>query len=257
MFSLYHFIWLGICALFIFILLHFLLAAKPSLNTVLTGACAIAAISEFIKVFANIGMTPSAAGDTMHLFMEWRHLPFHLCSIQIFFIFYVRFAESQQRQETVLAFMYPTCIAGAFSALILPSIFTNGIRPDQAFTHPIAYQFFIYHSMLIVLGAYIALSGEVDIRFEHLWSTLEIMFALGLGSIYLNSAFAYPTYEGTHLLSVENTPNFFFTFRTPIGITLSEMWQWFVYIGILSALLVVVIGLFYLPFRKPRGKATD
>ena len=252
MFSIYHFAWLAIDAVLIAFGLRFLKQKQPSLEQFFNWACIIAAISEFIKVFANIGMVPSADGSAMHMFMEWRHLPFHLCSIQIFFIFYVRFAESERRRETALAFMYPTCIAGAVSALLLPSIYTNGIRPDQSFTHPIGYQFYLYHAVLIVLGVYIATSGQVNIRWRHLRSTLAIMLALGLGSIYLNSAFAYPTYEGTTLLSVENTPNFFFTFRTPIGLALTEMWQWFVYLGIIAALMVGVITLFYLPFRKKR-----
>lgn len=164
----------------------------------------------------------------------------------------MRFAESKQRRETVLAFMYPTCIAGALSALLLPSIYTNGIRPDQSFTHPIGYQFYIYHAMLIILGIYIATSGQVDIRWKHLRSTLAIMLALSLGAIYLNSAFAYPVYEGTHLLSVENTPNFFFTYRTPVGIGLTELWQWYVYLAIIAVLMMGVITLFYLPFRKKK-----
>ena len=51
-----------------------------------------------------------------------RNTPF---LIQIFFIFYVRFSESERRRETALAFMYPTCIIGASLALLLPSIFTS------------------------------------------------------------------------------------------------------------------------------------
>ena len=250
MFSVYHLAWLAIDAVFIVLVLRFLKKRQLPLETFLNWACIIAAISEFIKVFANIGMVASADGTAMHMFMEWRHLPFHLCSVQIFFIFYVRFTESERRRETVLAFMYPTCIAGALSALLLPSIYTNGIRPDQSFTHPIGYQFYIYHAMLIILGIYIATSRQVDIRWKHLRSTLAIMLALSLGAIYLNSAFAYPVYEGTHLLSVENTPNFFFTYRTPVGIALTELWQWYVYLAIIAVLMVGVITLFYLPFRK-------
>lgn len=254
MFSLQHILWLAISAAGIALALRMLLARKPPLEQFLNVACVIALISEFIKVFANIQMVAAADGSAMHVFMEWRHLPFHLCSVQIFLIFFVRFTESARKRETVLAFMYPTCIIGAFFALLLPSIFTNGIEPAQAFTHPIGYQFFIYHSMLIILGVYIARCGEVNIRFSHLRSTLVMLLGFGLISIYLNSAFAYATYRGTELLSVENTPNFFFTYRTPIGLALTELWQWFVYLGIIAALAVILITLFYLPFRKRDNK---
>lgn len=252
MFSIQHLIWLAICAVGITLTMRWLLANKPSLEKVLNVAVILASISEIIKIFANIQMVPTADGSAMHMFMEWRHLPFHLCSIQIFLIFYVRYTESVRNRETILAFMYPTCIIGAFMALLLPSIFTNGITPAQAFTHPIGYQFFIYHSMLIVLGAYIAMSGEVHITFAHAKSTIAIMGVLAVLSIYLNSAFAYVTYRGTELLSVENTPNFFFTFRTPVGILLTEIWQWYVYLAIICALAVVLITAFYLPFREKK-----
>lgn len=252
MFSFQHIIWLSISAIGIIIASRLLLARRVPIERVLTAACVLAALSEIIKIFSNIQMVPAADGASMHLFMEWRHLPFHLCSIQIFLIFYVRFTESGRRRTTALAFMYPTCIASAVAALLLPSIFTNGITPDQAFTHPIAYQFFIYHSMLVVLGIYIARSGEVSITARHFWSTLALFYAFGLISIYLNSAFAFPTYTGTVLRSVENTPNFFFTFRTPINLALTEIWQWYAYVALLAALSFAVIGAFYLPFRTKR-----
>lgn len=252
MFSFQHIIWLSISITGIIVASRLLLARHIPLEQVLTAACALAAISEIVKILSNIQMVPTADGTALHLFMEWRHLPFHLCSIQIFLIFYARFAENGRRRTTVLAFMYPTCIAGAVAALLLPSIFTNGIAPDQAFTHPVAYQFFIYHSMLVVLGVHIARSGEAGITARHFRSTLALLYAFGFISIYLNSAFAYPTYAGTALRSVENTPNFFFTFRTPIGLALTEIWQWYAYAAILAVLAFAVVGVFYLPFRTRR-----
>lgn len=253
MFSLQHLIWLAICIVAIILVLRKLLASKLPLEQVLSVSCVLAAASELVKLLTYIQMVPTADGSAMHMFIEWRHMPLHLCSVQIFLIFYARFAESAKRRETILAFMYPTCVFGAFLALALPSIFTNGIEPSQAFTHPIAYQFFIYHSMLIVLGVYIARCGEVNISFsKHLRSSLAIMLAFGMMSVYANSALAYATYTGTELLSVENTPNFFFTYRTPIGLLLTEIWQWYIYIVIICVLAVLVFTLFYLPFRDKK-----
>ena len=230
--------------------------------TVVTGPAparkaALAALSEVVKILTYAQMVPTADGTAMNMFIERRHLPLHLCSIQIFLIFYARFSESLRNRETILAFMYPTCIAGAASALLLPSIFSADVAPAAAFTSPIAYQFFIYHSMLIVLGIYIARSGEVELTFKRFWPTLAIFYAFGFISLYLNSAFAYATYSGTELLSVENTPNFFFTFRTPIGIALTEIWQWYVYIAILAVLAFLLIGAFFLPFRNKPEKTLE
>ena len=254
MFSIQHLIWLAISVCLIVALSSVISRRRPSLNQILTSACVLAVISESIRLLTYIQMVPSADGSALNLFIEWRHLPLHLCSVQLFLIFYVRFSESERRRETLLAFMYPTCIVGAAFALLLPSIFTNGIEPSEAFTSPIAYQFFSYHSMLVVLGIAIARSDEVTIRFSHLFSTLAILGVFTLLSVYVNSAFAYVTYRGTQLLSVENTPNFFFTYRTPVGIQLTALWQWYVYLAILIALAVVLMTLFYLPFRTRPSK---
>ncbi len=248
MFTLNHFIWLAVCLLVGVISAAYLRKYRPSLRTVLSVACVGCIISEVIKTFSVLKMVPSADGSSMHLILEMQHLPLHLCSIQIIFIFMARFAHNKKTVETILAFMYPTCTLGALFALALPSIFSASIKVSQAFTHPLAYQFFLFHTMLVILGTYIALSGEVDIRPRHYLSTLGILAGLAFLSLYLNSIFAETTYVNGELVSVDYSPNFFFTQDTPIGIELYEKWQWYLYMAIIVALAVVLIGLFYLPF---------
>lgn len=259
MFTVNHFIWLGICvalgaAAFLYLKRH-----RPPLRRVLTVACVICVLSELIKTLSVLKMVPSSDGTSMLLYLEMQHLPLHLCSIQIIFIFVARFGRAGRGRDALLAFMYPTCTLGALFALALPSIFSSSIEVSQAFTHPLAYQFFLFHTMLVVLGIYIAMSGEVDIRPRHYLSTLGMLGALAFVSIYLNSMFAVPMYVNGELVSVDYSPNFFFTERTPIGIELTEMWQWGVYMGIIITLGVVLIGLWYVPYfikarRERRAK---
>lgn len=257
MFTLNHFIWLFICFLVGGTAVVCLKKYKPSLRTVLTIACIGCIVSEVIKTFSVLKMVPSTDGSSMHLVLEMQHLPLHLCSIQIIFIFTARFAHNKKMVETLLAFMYPTCTLGALFALALPSIFSSSVDVSQAFTHPLAYQFFLFHTMLVVLGSYIAWSGEVDIRPRHYLSTLGILSGLAFLSLYLNSIFADMTYVNGELVSVDYSPNFFFTQDTPIGIELYEKWQWYLYICIIVALAVVLIGLFYLPFFIKTKKIKD
>lgn len=254
MFSVYHFIWLGISIVLIGGCLWQLKTRKPSLKKVLTVACVGAAASELIKTFSMLQMIPSSDGSHMHLYMEMQHLPLHLCSIQLLLIFYARFGSEGKMKETILAFMYPTCTIGAFLALLLPSIFPESIQVTQAFTHPLGYQFFLYHAMLVILGLYIPISGEVQLRWKHYFSTLGILTTMAIVSIYLNSMFAVPHYVDGELVSVDYSTNFFFTQRTPIGIALTEKWHWYVYLAIIVALAVVLIGLFFLPFRNKQRK---
>ena len=250
MFSTYHFAWLGICAVLIALSACYLYRRRPPLTQVLSLACMISILSELVKTISMMQLVPNSEGNQLHLYLQMQHLPLHLCSLQIFFIFYARFAAPGKKRTTLLAFMYPTCLIGAASALLMPSIFSTSIELNQAFSHPLAYQFFLFHTMLVILGFYIPLSRQVAIRARHYWSTLALLAILAFASLYLNAIFADPVYLNGSLQSVEYTPNFFFTYRTPIGIRFTALWQWYLYLGILLLLALVLIGLFYWPYYR-------
>lgn len=250
MFTIYHIIWLVICLLMIFLSLHFYKKYQPSLQEVLTIACIISVLSEIAKVISVIKMVPSTNGTIIYPYMELNHLPLHFCSIHILLIFYTRFTSNQKVRENVLAFMYPTCIIGAFLALMMPSIFTTSIEASKAFVSLISYQFFIYHSMLIALGIIIVKSKEIKWQKKHLINTLVMVFVLGFVSIYLNSLLASPTYVDGKLVSVDFWTNFFFTYQNPLNIKLTQIWQWYIYILIISALAIILISLFFYPLIK-------
>lgn len=252
MFSVNHIIWIIISIVIIITAIVCLVKYRPDLRNVLTIACTGAVISEIIKVFSMVQMVPSSDGTMMIPYMELQHLPFHLCSIQIIFIFYTRFAEDGRIKEALLAFMYPTCMIGSLLALAMPSIFAGNIDVSQAFTHPLAYQYFLYHSMLFILGTYIAVSGQAGIKARHYFSTVLMLLMMGFMSIYINSLMASPTYINGELVSVDYTPNFFFTFEFPVGIVFTEIWHWYLYIAVIAVLAAIVLGLFYLPFRKTK-----
>ncbi|MBQ8208826.1 MAG: YwaF family protein [Clostridia bacterium] len=237
-----------ICLIVITVSLILLKKYKPPLQKVLTVCCAVCIVSELIKIFGAMMLVPASNGKTMYLYMSMADLPFHFCTLQIVFIFLVRFMKDLKLRETILAFMYPTCIAGAVFAIVLTTTFKESVPVDQAFIHPTAYQFFLYHCMLVILGVYIVMSGEVKIKPKHFFSTLGILLGLAVASLYLNSMFASPVYKNGKLKTVEYTPNFFFTYRTPIGIKLTEMWHWYVYLAILLGLVLILLAAFYLPF---------
>ena len=257
MFTVYHFVWLAISAAVIAGALAFLQRRRPPLKSVLSVCCVLCVLSELVKDLSVIKMVPSADGSMLLPYMEMQHLPFHLCSIQILLIFFVRFARPGKARTTVLAFMYPTALIGAALALAMPSIFYSTIEVSQAFTHPLAYQFFLYHSMLVVLGAYIPLCGEVELRPKHYFSTLGILGALAMASLYLNSMFAAATYEDGELISVEYATNFFFTYKPPLPIPLTSVGQWLAYLAVICLLAAVLVGLCYLPVLRRAKKEAE
>lgn len=223
------------------------------MEKILTVACAVCVLSEVIKVFSMMELVPSSDGTTMYPYLMPQHLPFHLCSIQIIIIFYVKLAKDGKLKDALMAFLYPTCIFGAVLALVMPSIFTGGtVELSQAFTHPLPYQYFLYHTMLIILGISIIITGEVDIRRKHYFSTVGILGILAFISVYLNSWMAAPTYVSGELMNVDYTPNFFFTVKLPFDVVYTEIWQWYLYVGGIAVAGPIVIALFYLPFFKKK-----
>ena len=254
MFSLQHIIWVVISIILTAINLFFMKQRRSSLKNVLTACCIVCVLSEVTKILSCIEMVPSSDGSIIYPYLQMQHLPLHLCSIMIFAIFYCRFgkgtiAESKIKQF-LLAFMYPTCVLGAFFAIALPSIFSTTITVNQAFTHPIAYQLFIYHSVLLSLGLYIPMSGEVHFSWSTYKSTMIALVGLTFFEIYFNSIFASPTYVNGKLVSVDYVTNFFFLYRTPIGIALNTKLAWFIYLLILIVLAFSLVALLYLPLKK-------
>ena len=66
MFSVYHFIWIFISLALIVTSLILLKKYKPSLDLVLTVACVVCVLSEFIKVFSSIDLIPAADGTDFY-----------------------------------------------------------------------------------------------------------------------------------------------------------------------------------------------
>ena len=253
MFTKNHFIWLGISLLLIVLGLRQLMKRRVPLRTVLTACCVLAVFSEYIKVLSSIEMLPLNGTNGNYPFLDLGHLPFHLCSIQILFILYARFGRPSPRRDAILAFIYPTCAAGAFFALLLPSIFPSSIDISQAFTHPLAYQYFLWHCALIVLGVYIPLSGEVRLSGRYYLITCGILTVMAFATIYLNSACCAAVYVLGKPVSLDFATNFFFTMQTPVGLPLITRGHWMLYYLLLHLLAYSIIGLLYLPFIKKTG----
>jgi len=251
MYSVNHILWLILCAGIIGVSLHLLLRYKVPLVKLLNICCVVCIFSELAKVFSTIELVPSTDGTKMYPYLELNNLPLHLCSIHIISIYYCRFAKDSPLKETWMAFMYPTCSIGATIALFVPTIFNDAVPVNQAFFHPHAYEYFLYHSMLIVLGFYILLSKQVNLRPRHYLSSLGILTLMAFISLYLNSIFASPTYIADELISVNFVPNLFFTYAPPIDIPLTEIWHWYLYLAVIVTLAVSLLALFYIPvFRR-------
>lgn len=246
MFSIQHFIWIAICAIVIVSVCLLLKKYKPSMTKVLIGCFIVAAMSQLFIVTSEMEFVPSADGKTIRPFLPHSSLPLHMCSIQIFLILAAIFIKKQPLRENLLAFIYATGIGGAFMAIVVATIF-NSVTPEKSFTYPRAYEYFIYHTMLIILGAYIFMSGEVKFKPKHILTTFVGLFSLAWASIYYNSILSVPTYENGKLISVDYNTNFFFTYEPPIDIALTQRWHWLVYLLVLLALVLIIEAILFIP----------
>lgn len=253
MFTVSHFIWLAISVCVIFFFSVLMNKKDVSLEKVLSIACWVCIVSELVKIFATAIMVPSQDGSLVYPYLETNQLPLHMCSIQILAIFYVKYTKNKNLRDLVFAVMYPTCLVGSILALMMPSIFSTTIKVSEAFTSPIAYQFFLYHSMLFILA--LALLKKADIKAEYFKKTLIILAVLVFCSIYVNSALAHPVYANGKLISLEHMPNFFFSVKAPVNIVFKTKLQWMLYLLTISVVGIISIFLCYIPIFKKNAKA--
>lgn len=247
MFSVQHFIWIAICIVLIIGSCILISKYQPSFNKFFNIVCTLAIVSEVVKVLSMMEIVQLVDGSYAP-YLELNHLPFHLCSIQIIFVFLVRFTKNQKLRNVCLGFMYPTCIVGALFAIALPSIYSGNITPSDSFTHPIIYQTFLYHAMLIITGFYIIKSKEIKLENKYYLTTLAMLLGLSFISFYINSLFASVVYTSEVDYTVGHVTNFFFTYIPVLkSIVLDAKWKWLVYILVLLILAIVLIAIAYIP----------
>ena len=226
MFSTDHFIWIGLCAVFVAAMSVIAVKKKWRLKTAGVIMSVICLFSEVSKVMSD--MTESAKGG-MHL--DPRSLPFHLCSLMIFAVLFITFGKESKAKRLVINFVAVTGTLGSFCAIMIP---TNGTD----FTTLPAYQCFVYHAGLMWFALYLIFSGEAKLGLRNMVENMGILLALSFIMLYVNGALsAYET-------------NFFYLTRPPMDNLpyLNLNHGWYAYLGRMLLLGLVLISLFHLPF---------
>lgn len=251
MFSLNHIIWIIICIILCILGSIWVKKTNPEFKKVINYALILSIISEVAKVFSVVKLVPVANSNNYFPYIELNHLPLHLCSLQIVFFIFLKMSNKDNKlRPWIISFMYPSCILGGIFAILLPTIFNTTITVNQAFTHPISYQTFLYHTMLIIYGYFLFQSKEINLEKDGIKKSIIMIILLGTVFVYLNSAFTIPIYESGALTGVSHNTNFFFVSLPPIPITLTKSWHWLLYLCILLSLAVLLINLLYLPIVK-------
>ena len=241
MFSLNHFIWLGICILVIVALLIINKKFNLSFDTNVTILFITAILSETIKI--SNGMTVEITKEVdgvmqTFTYLDQTKLPFHLCSIQIFFILILKFViKNESTKEKLLAFMCPTMLLGGILAIFIP---TEGVE----FNRIVLYEYFLFHAIIIYFAIYLLVSKKIKITWSTYIRNCLCLIFLSVCAIWINS------------ILQDGAVNFFFVSRPPMDnlplLNLNHGWG--VYYLTLLGIGIFLMSLFHLPFILTKKK---
>ena len=267
MFSQGHLIWIGISMVLIVGGLLLCIRKRPPLRSVLWVCFVIGLVSEVIKFFAASMIVPmvdpiivenkgemairwvSTGEYTPYLAME--HLPLELCSLFLLFLFLSLTLKDGPWKHGLYAVMFASGTIGGLMAVLLSSI-AGDYETTGAFLSSIrAWQFFLFHSLIIICSLYIGASEESGLIFSDWKKAITGLVLLDIPTFYLNSVFTSAVYEHDQLVGVTHRINFFSSYVNPLGLVLTEKWQWILYLIIRLAMATgLVILMFLLLLRK-------
>lgn len=271
MFSDGHLIWIAVSFFLTVSSLILLIKIKPSLSALLKVALGIAVFSEIIKYFSAIQILPlvdsvvtqvngkpELAYKSLGLYtpvIAPEHLPFELCSIQIFFIAFCNFSKNEGLRHWLYAIMFPTGTIGALIAIPMATIAGEFNTIADYFTNVRVYQFFIYHALLASFSIYLALNKECALSFSDLKKALSGILLLDIPSFYMNSLLMPIAYQQNQPVGVYHWVNFFSSYLNPLGLVLTEKWQWMLYLLVRAMIAIGLVSLLYLCFFRRRKPA--
>lgn len=226
MFTTEHFIWMGISIVFIAVMTFFGVKKRMSLKCAGYIMSFICVISETSKMMSE--MIESSKGGMV---IDPRALPFHLCSLMLFGVFYITFGKEGKVKQTLIDFIAVAGVLGSICAILIP---TNGTDFASIFS----YQCFVYHAGLLWFAIYLIASGNARLGLKTFGRNMLVLISLVLAMLYINS-----------ILSVYGT-NFMYLVRPPMKdlpiLNLDN--GWYVYFLSLVGIGVTLISLFHLPF---------
>ena len=235
MFTLKHFIWIGICIIFIISMLILSKKLKFSLKTASLIMSIICILSEVSKMMSDM-MENEYGGMSLNP----RSLPFHLCSLMIFVVFYIYLAPSSKLKQVLINFLSVIGTIGSFMAIMIP---TNGVQ----FNEIGPYQCFVFHAGLMWFSIYLLMSKNAKLNLKVYVTNISILAVLAFLMIYINGA-----------LSAYGT-NFFYVVRPPMDNLpiLNLNHGWYVYFITLVFVGISLMTLFHLPFILKKGKQEE
>ncbi len=270
MFSPGHIIWIIISIILIIIGLSVCLKRKPKLDHLVKICLILGAVSEIVKILFVVKIVPVLQSPIINPdgtfttvpgaftpYIEMEHMPFELCSLQLVFMAVSLMMDKGKWKTRLYSLMYLTSVVGGTIALLLSSIAPEYSTTASFLLSPRAWQFFLYHAMIITLGIYIAFSEESGVGFRHIYSAFSGLLAIDLMTYYINSIFSQPVYYNEELVGVSYRVNYFSSYGNPLRIPMTTKPQWVTYLLIRLSLALILLVLAFLPLRRKQIPAQD
>jgi len=271
MFSTGHLIWIGISVLLIITGFFLCRRKRPGVDRMLRICFALGFLSELVKIYLVTKIvpvvTPALSGGTetgfvqtgaYQPYMELEHLPLEMCSLQIVFMAMALSVRDRVRKEKILSLIYATAVIGGIIAILFSSIAPEFETTAAFIASPRAWQFYLYHSMIVTLGLYLGFIPDSGVSVRHLKSTVTMIALMDIPTFYLNSVFAQPVYVNGEFTGLTYGTNFFSSYLNPLGIAITEKWQWGLYLVIrLSLALALTVLLFLMRERAALAQPAD
>ena len=264
--------WICICACVIAVGYIACRIRKPREDSLLRLCLALGVLSEAIKLFSVIRILPmvevAVKGEALDYiyagqytpYLEMADLPFELCSLQIVFIAMMLFSKTLAWRSRLRALIYVTSVIGGLMGIVLAQVTVDYSAVREYFTSARIWQFFLYHSMVVILGLYMGFGPDSDVSLRSFKSTMGLLLMMDITTFYLNSVFSQPVYRAGKPTGILYRVNFFSSYVNPLGLALTEKWQWLLYLLIRLALASALIALLLLAVslrRRPAGNSSD
>ena len=257
MFSTGHLVWIGISLALIAGGFTACLIKKPSIEKMLKVCLGAGLVSEVVKILTVMNILPmvepviqsgeggalityTATGE-FSPYLEMAHLPFELCSLMIVFIAIALLMKDEERRSKLLSLMYVTGMVGGALGIFLAYITADYHTVPEYFASPRVWQYFLYHAMIVTLGLYLGFGGPHKVSLRDWKYTIGGLIVIDFPTFYLNSVFSEAVYAKGKPVGLVYRANFFSSYVNPLGLVLSQKWQWLLYLVIRLALAVIVI----------------
>ncbi len=255
--------------------LYILLRLRPPLKKVLSVSLVIGLLSEVIKVFSVAQIVPMVdpviAEHGGKAALEWiptgeytpylgmEHLPLELCSLFLLFLILALALRDGPWKRGLYAVMFASGTLGGIMGIAASSIAGDFATTAAFFAAPRAWQFFIYHSMVVTVSIYLGFREESGLTAVDWRKAILGLLLLDIPTFYLNSVFSSEVYIHDQAVGVTHRINFFSSYVNPFGLILTEKWQWIVYLCLraLAAAILIRILFFLLAGKTKGGKADE